>query len=101
MKIASAVLFALACSLLYYGTAELFFVPRHLHESYFARDRVLYGVLPTLASGAVLVVVGWLWARSRGLIDFRRTIIAAIRYAIGAVVLFWVGLIIVSDLRQG
>ena len=100
MRAVSVTLFVLACALLYYGTAELFFVPRHLHDSYFTPARVLYGVLPTLLSSALLTSVGWLWARSHGSTNFRRPIIAAFRWAIGAVFLFWVGLIIVADLRR-
>jgi len=101
MRFASISLFVIACALLYYGTAEMFLVPRHLRESYFTAERALYGFLPTLLSLALLASVGSLWARSNGSANFRRPILVAVRLAIGAVLALWVGLIIIADLRQG
>lgn len=48
VKILSGVLFVIACVALYAGAVMLLFVPGYPGESYFAPQRMLYGVPPTL-----------------------------------------------------
>jgi hypothetical protein len=63
--------------------------------------RFVYGVRPALASVALLIAVGWLWDRSSGSLDVGRAIGRTFLFAAAAIVLFWVGLIIVADIRNG
>ncbi len=101
MKIISGVLFAGACVLLYYGTTMLLLVPGYPGETFFAAKRMLYGGLPTLLSAALLVSAGWLWTRSGSAVSLRKAIANSFSWALGAVVLFWIGLLIVAGIRQG
>ena len=102
MKLACVSLFVGACALLYYGSAMLLLVPGDVGESYLKSLfswRFLYGVVPTLASAVLLVVVGWLWDRSKGSADPVIAIGKTFACAGGAVALFWIGLMIVAGIR--
>ncbi|HEV8415296.1 MAG TPA: hypothetical protein VGQ49_17020 [Bryobacteraceae bacterium] len=104
MKLVCVPLFVGACALLYYGSGMLLLVPGDLGESYLKSlfgGRFLYGVTPTLASAVLLVIVGWLWDRSNGSPDPLKTIGRSFAFAGGAIALFWIGLIIVADIRGG
>jgi hypothetical protein len=83
------------------GTTMLFLVPGDVGENYLkslVTGRFRWGVLPTISSALLMVLIGWLWNGSRGT---RRTTKAAYLLAAGAVLLFWLGLIIVADIRNG
>src|SRR5690242_5662585 len=60
-RLASILSFAAACVLLYFGTGMLLVVPGYPGEGYFVAKRIIYGFLPSVCSGALLVAVGWLW----------------------------------------
>lgn len=103
MKLACVLLFFGACALLYYGSGMLLLVPGDPGESYLKSlfaGRFLYGVLPTLASAILLVIVGWLLDRSKGSADPVTAIGRTFACAGGAIALFWMGLIIVADIRD-
>ena len=102
-KLACIPLFVVACALLYYGTGMLLFVPGYPGENYLKSlfsGRFLYGVLPSVSSVALLVTVGWLWDRSNGSRDLAKAIGRSFSLALGAIVLFWIGLIVVADFRH-
>jgi ABC-type dipeptide/oligopeptide/nickel transport system permease component len=104
LRIASVPLFIAGCVLLYYGSAMLFLVPGDPYESYWQSmftGRFVYGILPALASVILLMFVGWLWDRSSGSLDLGKTIGRAFLFAVGAIVLFWIGMIIRVDIRDG
>jgi hypothetical protein len=58
-----------------------------------------YGVLPTAASVAILILAAWLWSQSREVTNLGKSIVAAFLSAIGAVALFWIVVIITTSLR--
>ncbi|MBZ5580369.1 MAG: hypothetical protein LAP40_27765 [Acidobacteriia bacterium] len=101
MKIISGILFSGACFLLYYGGTMLLLVPGYPGESYFAAKRMLYGALPTLLSAGFLVSAGWLWTRSGSTISLKKAIANSFSWAVGAVTLFWLVLVIIAGIRQG
>jgi uncharacterized membrane protein YidH (DUF202 family) len=72
----------------------LLLVPGYPGENYFAAKRILFGVLPTMASVAILVLAAWLWSRSREAVNLGKSIVALFLSAIGAIVLFWIVVII-------
>lgn len=101
LKVTSILLFAAACVMLYFGTGMLFVVPGYPGEGYFVTKRILYGLLPTISSAGLLVAVGWLWGRSSKPEEYVRYVKRSFLYAIAAISLFWLGLIIIADFRQG
>lgn len=100
MRLACVPLFLIASALLYYGTTMLFLVPASPGH-YFDQNLLLYGILPTLLSVALLVTVGWLWVRTGGSVFLGKAIGRSFSLAVAAIVHFWIGLIIMADLRQG
>ena len=100
MKIVSILVFIGACVLLYFGSGMLMVVQGYPGEGYFAPRRILYGVLPTILSAALLVSVGWLWTRSDSAVSLRKAIANSFAWALGAIGLFWIGLLIVASFRQ-
>ena len=60
LRVISTLLFIAACVLLYFGTGMLLVVPGYPGEAYFVTKRVLYGFLPCVCSGTLLIAVGWL-----------------------------------------
>ena len=85
------------------GTTMLFLVPGYPGESYLKSlfaGRFLYGVLPTIASTVLLVIVGWLWDRSNGSPDVVKTIGRTFSSAVAAILLFWIVMIIIADLKH-
>lgn len=104
IKLLCIPLFIGACALLYYGGVMLLLVPGNPGESYLKslyQGRFLYGVLPTLSGGVLLATVGWLWNRSNGSADFKMSVIRTLSYAVAAVFLFWLGLMVVANIRHG
>jgi hypothetical protein len=93
-------LFIGACVLLYFGSGMLLVVPS-IPGHYFDLKLLLYGVLPIVLSATLLATVGWLWTRSGGSLNLGKAIGRSFSFAIAAVLLFWIGLIIIADLRQG
>lgn len=79
----------------------LLVVPGYPGESYFAAKRMLYGILPTLLSVALLFTVGWLWTRSGSSVGLGKSIVNSFSRAVGSLVLFWIGLMIIGGIRQG
>lgn len=100
MKLVCASVLVIASVLLYYGTTMLFFVPAQPGH-YFDLNLVIYGMLPTLTSAALLVAVGWLWVRSGSSLTLKKAIGRSFSLAIAGILIFWIGLIIMADLRQG
>jgi hypothetical protein len=103
LKFACIPIFIAACVLLYMGTTMLFLVPGYPGESYLKSifaGRFLYGVVPTIASVMLLFVVGWLWDRSNGSPDVVKAIGKSFCSAVGAILLFWIALIIWADLKH-
>ena len=100
LKIVSGLLFIVACISLYYGTAMLFLVPGYAGESYFAANRMLYGLLPVLLCIVLLVFCGWLWTRSGSAVNLWKAIANSFSWAVVTVVLFWIGLLVVAGIRQ-
>ena len=101
MKIVSGILFAGACVALYYGSGMLLVVPGYPGESHFAAKRMLYGILPTLLSAGLLASAGWFWARSGSAVTLTKAIANSFSWAIAAVALFWIALMIIGGIRQG
>lgn len=101
LKTICVLLFLGACFSLYYGSGMLLLFPATPGEGYFAAWRILYGVLPTLLSAVLLVVVGWLWTRTGSAVGLERAIGNSFSWAIGAVLLFWIGVLIIAGIRQG
>ncbi len=103
LKIASIPIFVAACVLLNMGTTMLFLVPGYPGESYLKSlfaGRFLYGVVPFFASVTLLIVVGWLWDRSNGSPDVMKAIGKTFSSAVGAILLFWIEMIIVADFKH-
>lgn len=100
MKFLTILLFLVACISLYYGSGMLLLDPRFRGESYFVRERIVYGVLPTLSSVALLVATSWMWVRSGGSVTFGKAVCISFALAATAIILFWVGLTILANVRQ-
>jgi hypothetical protein len=101
LKSVSIFLFVVACVILYFGTGMLFVVPGYPGEGYFVPKRILYGLLPTMSSAGLLVAVGWLWGRSSKPEEYGKYVKRSFVYAVAVISLFWLGLIIIADFRQG
>ena len=71
-------------------------IPGH----YFDLKLLLYGVLPTLLSAALLVTVGWLWAHSGGSVNLGKAIGRSFSLAVAGILLFWIGLIVIADVKH-
>jgi hypothetical protein len=102
-KLVCVPLFVGACFLFLCGSAMLLLVPGYPGESYIkslVQGRFLYGVVPTLASAVLLVMVGWLWDRSNDSPDPVKSIGKSFAYAGGAIALFWIGMLIVAGVRN-
>lgn len=99
--IARGILFIVACALLYYGGVMLLLVPGAPHEGYFERNRVFYGVVPFLVSVFLLVVVGLLSAGSSDRSGSAGgSVVSTFSYAITAVVLFHIGIMVLAGLLR-
>jgi len=77
----------------------LLLVPGYSGEHYLARNRVVYGVLPTLLSFSLLTSAAWLWKRSGESGTLSTYVQRAFLGAVGLLLLFWFGLIVVAHLR--
>jgi len=101
IKLPCLLLFIAACVLLHYGTGTLFLVPGDPGESYIKSlfaGRFLFGVVPTLASAVLLVIVGWLWDRSNGSTNLRGTIATTLSLSVAATLVGWIGVMIVGGI---
>lgn len=101
LKIAAGILFAGACASLYFAAGWLFIVPHFPGESYFTLERMLYGIGSMLLSVILLVSVGWTWTRSGSGLSLRKAIANSFRWAMAAVALFWIALMVIGGIRQG
>jgi hypothetical protein len=100
-KVICLLLFIGACVLLHYGSGMLFLVPSDPGESYIKSlfaGRFLFGVVPTLSSAVLLVVVGRLWDRSNGSVNHKETIATTFSLAVAATVFGWIGVMIVGGI---
>lgn len=100
MKIVAVILFIVACIALYFGGGWLFIMPRFPGESYFTFERLLYGVGSTLLAAGLLTLVGWIWTRSDSRISPCKAIVNSFRWAVAAVGLFWLALMVIGGIRQ-
>jgi len=100
IKVLSIGIAVVACGLLYFGTGMLLLVPGFPGESYFTSGRMIYGAVPTMSSAALLVLAGWLWSRAVGDTEWSKFVGKAFSWAIAAVVVFWIGLIIISQFQH-
>jgi len=98
-RVFSAIAEALGCVCLYFGTGMLLVVPGGPTEPYLDWRMFAYGIAPTVLSAVLLSLAGWLWSRSGGPASVGTYIKRAFQGAIGVVVLFWVGLIVVGRLK--
>jgi hypothetical protein len=99
MKLIPVAMFLLACLLMSYGSAMVFFVPGTPGHP-FDRSRILFGVLPLFLSTALLVAVGVLREKSKGSDRFMKSIANSIALGVSSVVLLYVAMGLVADLRQ-
>jgi len=77
----------------------LFVVPGNPGEPYLDWPRTKYGIAPTVLSVVLIFLAGWLWSRSGGPASVGTYVKRAFQTAAAAIVLFWVGLIIIAHLR--
>ena len=77
----------------------LLLVPGDPGEPYLDWPRVKYGIGPTVLSILLVCLAGWLWHRSGGRSGLSLYVLRAFQVAVAAIVLLWVGLIIVARLR--
>ena len=77
----------------------LLFVPGGPREPYLNWRMAAYGIAPTVLSLVLLTLAGWFWSRSGGPASLSTYIQRAFLLAIGLVILFWVGLIVVAHLQ--
>jgi hypothetical protein len=103
LKLACVPLFLGGCFLLCWGAVTLFMIPGDVGESYLKSVltwRFLPGVLPAVSGMGLLTLVAWIWDRSSGSVNLRKTIESAFALAVAAIFLFWIGLMIVLQIRQ-
>ena len=98
-RVFSAIAEGMGCFCLYYGTAMMLLVPGYPGQHYLSWGRIAYGVGPTVLSIGLLILAGWFWSRSGGPASLGTYVQRAFLVAIGLVVLFWVGLIVVAHLQ--
>ena len=93
------VLFGIACWLLSYASAMVLFVPAD-RGHYFDRDLLVYGALPLLISAILFAIVGILSARVKGSNRIGRFIGNTIYLGLSVVVIFYIVMSIIGNLRQ-
>jgi hypothetical protein len=98
-RVCSAIAEVLGCFCLYYGTGMMLVIPGYPGEHYLSWGRILYGVVPTILSAGFLALAGWFWSRSGGSASLGTYVKRAFQGALGAVVLFWLGLIVIAHLE--
>jgi hypothetical protein len=99
MKILGAVTGLLGCFCLYYGTGMMLVVPGYPGERYLSWGRFIYGVAPAVLSLGLLALAGWFWKRAGGPAALGTYVQRALLGAVGLILLFWVGLIVVAHLQ--
>jgi hypothetical protein len=99
MKALGVVVGFIACFLLYYGATMLLMVPGYPGEGYFAKGRVIYGLLPMVTSLVLILLCAWLWSRASGT-DFFLCVWRTICWLVGSVVAFWLVLFVIAGFRQ-
>ncbi len=99
MKTLGVIAGLLGCVCLYIGAFVLLLIPRFPGEIYLAWHRILYGVAPTASSLGLLALAGWFWSRAGGPGTLGTYIQRAFLGAVGLVVLFWIGLIVIANLQ--
>ena len=101
LKITAGILFAVACLSLYFGAGRMAVRrARFPGESYFTLERMVYGVGSMLLTVALLVSVGWTWTRSGSGLTLRKAVGNSFRWAMAAVALFWLVLMVIGGIRQ-
>jgi hypothetical protein len=100
MKLAlRIVLFVIGCWLLSYGSAMVLFVPG-ARGHYFDANLVKYGIVPLVLSVSLFAVVGVLSARWKQSGHIGRSIATTVSFGISAVVLFYIAMGVVGNLRK-
>jgi len=87
----------------YYGATMTFLVPGTPGESFFQKDRVIFGILPLLAALAILSLAGWLFLRSvkGSAVSKSTTLPTMIAYCIlGAIGALWLCFIAVAIINH-
>lgn len=84
---------------LYFAVVTLLMIPVYPGDSYLNRFRVVYGIVPGLLRLSLPVVAGWLWSRSGEPANAETYIQRAFVGAVGGVVLFFVGLVVVGRMK--
>ncbi len=98
-KVFSVISGAAACLCLYIGPTTLLLLPPGNDEQiYWDGFRVAYGVLPTIAGAGLIVLAAWLWSRGVGHGSLRTYLGSAFSAVVGALVLFWIVLIVIAHL---
>jgi uncharacterized membrane protein len=83
-----------------YGFAETFLVPGTPGETFFQKDRVLFGLLPLATAILILCLAGWLFTRAST--NPKRRLSDTITYCIGgAVITIWALIIIAAVYQKG
>lgn len=93
LRLFSAVVEALGCICLYFGSGMLM-VPPGADEPKFGWRFALYVIAPLVLSPLLLSFAGWLWSRSGA--PLAVSIKRAFQFAFATVALFWAGLIIMA-----
>jgi hypothetical protein len=99
MKILGVIIGLLGCLGLYFGTGMMLVVPGYPGERYLSWGIVAYGIAPTVLSLGLLILAGWFWSRAGGPATLGTYVRRAFVGAAGAVVLFWIGLIVIAHLQ--
>jgi hypothetical protein len=97
-KILSVISGLIASVCFYFGLGMLLLVPHGRHEPYLDWPTILYGISPTILGVILIVLAGWLWGRG-GPAPISTRIRKALNLAVGAVVLFWIALIVIAHLE--
>jgi hypothetical protein len=100
LRTCSIVLFLGGCVSLYFAVGWLFLMPGFPGESYFTFGRMLPGGGYTLASALALILAGWVWGLASN-VTTGKAIGNSLRFALAAVVLFWIVLFVIGGIRQG
>jgi len=93
IAVARFLLLAVASVLLYYGLGMLLLVPGDPGGPYWARNRVVYGVIPLFAGLLALAVSSWAATRYNPQADAVRAISRNLLYGVIGIVLVFVSLI--------
>ncbi len=101
MRALAVSVFIIGSVLLYFGSGMLLLMPGRPGERYFVSGRILYGVLPVIASAVLAYAAGWLWTRPAGGAGLRKSTIYSFALSCAAVFAIWMALLVFGSFRQG